>query len=42
MDGETDGNVEALTSRESNISNKNKDQDVKTLSSRENGFSIKD
>ena len=42
MDGETDGNVEALTSRESDFSNDNKDQDVKTLSSRENGFSIKD
>ena len=42
MDRETDGNAEALTSRESDISNNNEDQDAKTLSSRENGFSIKD
>ena len=42
MDGETDSNAEALTGRESDISNKDEDQDTKTLSSRENGFSIKD
>ena len=42
IDGETNGNAEALTSRESNISNKDKDQDAKILSSRENGFSIED
>ena len=42
IDRETDSNVEALTGRESDISNNNKDQDAKTLSSRENSFSIKD
>ena len=42
IDGETNSNVEALTGRESNISTKDKDQDAKTLSSGENGFSIED
>jgi len=42
MDGETDGNVETLTSRESDISNKDEDWDAKTLSNGENGFSIED
>jgi len=42
INGETDGNAEALTGRESDISNNNEDWDVKTLSSGENGFSIKD
>ena len=38
---ETNGNADTLTSRESNISTKDIDQDAKTLSSKENGFSIK-
>jgi hypothetical protein len=42
MDGETDSNAEALTSRESDVSNKDEDWDAKTLSSGENSFSIKD
>jgi len=42
MDRETDGNVEALTGKESDISNNNEDWDAKTLSSGENGFSIED
>ena len=42
MDRETDGNAEALTGRESDISNDDEDWDVKTLSSGENGFSIED
>ena len=42
IDGETNGNADALTGRKSNISTKDVDQNVKTLSSKENSFSIKD
>ena len=42
IDKEADGNAKALTGRESNISNNDEDWDAKTLSSGENGFSIKD
>ena len=41
IDKEANGNTKALTSRESNISNNNKDWDIKILFSKKNGFSIK-
>ena len=41
MDRETNNNIKVLTSRESDINNNNKDQDIKTLSSKKNNFSIK-
>ena len=47
MDRETnfrddDGNVEAQTSQKSDFSNKNEEQDAKTMCDRENNFNTKD
>ena len=46
MNRETDfrnnGNIEALASQESNFSNKDQEQDAKTLYNGENNFSTKD
>ena len=40
MDKKTNSNAKALISKESDISNKDEDQDAKTLFNRENSFSI--
>ena len=42
MDKKANSNAKALTGRESDISNNDEDWDAKTLSNKENGFSIKD